>query len=193
MCAGAPGSRCSLQFPPIVKICENVLCVDVIIIVCVMWLNAQPIADSRLQIHSFEYSQWHLGWHFRKLKAQSSNVSFHRNVAKETLELELWAFENDSQSGISCTCTLDVVLHMCWIMVLHASYMCYKYIGRAVDSCTPDYRYVGCFVTCKIDVVLHMCWIMLLHVYWMCCTYVGRAVDSCTPHHMYVGCFVHVY
>jgi len=117
VCAGAPGSRCSLQFPPIVKICENVLCVDVIIIVCVMWLNAQaiadrvapryiaandtwgvvcvmwlnaqPIADSRLQIHSFEYSQWHLGWHFRKLKAQSSNVSFHRNVAKETLEL--WA------------------------------------------------------------------------------------------------------
>jgi len=92
-------------------------------------------------------------------------------------------------------------------MLSHVYWLCYIYIGRAVDSCTPDYRYVGCFVTCKIDVVLHMCWIMLLHVYWMCYTYIGRAVDSCkpdyiyigravdscTPHHMYVGCFVHVY
>jgi len=37
------------------------------------------------------YSQSHLGWHFRmlfqKLKAQSSNVSFHSNAAKETFEL----------------------------------------------------------------------------------------------------------
>jgi len=38
------------------------------------------------------YSQSHLGWHFRMLfqsKAQSSNVSFHWNVAKETFKL--WA------------------------------------------------------------------------------------------------------
>jgi len=55
----------------------------------------------------------HLGWHFRKsfskLKTQSSNVSFHWNVAKETFEL--WtlsfetgtAFENVTQSGIGST------------------------------------------------------------------------------------------
>jgi len=40
-----------------------------------------------------DYSRSHLGWHFRmmfqKLKAQSSNVSFHWNVAKQTFEL--WA------------------------------------------------------------------------------------------------------
>jgi len=35
-----------------------------------------------------------------KLKAQSSIVSFHWNVAKETFEL--WAFENVTPSGIGC-------------------------------------------------------------------------------------------
>jgi len=46
-----------------------------------------------LCIHT--YSQSHLGWHHKfsnavsKLKAQSSNVSFHWNVAKETFKL--WA------------------------------------------------------------------------------------------------------
>jgi len=34
----------------------------------------------------------HLGWHFSKLKAQSSNVSFHWNVAKETFELGALSF-----------------------------------------------------------------------------------------------------
>ena len=49
------------------------------------------------------YSQSHLGWHFRKLKAQSSNVSFATFQWKETFEL--WAssfetaFENAPQVG----------------------------------------------------------------------------------------------
>ena len=53
------------------------------------------------------YSQSHLGWHFRKLKAQSSKVSSTTFQWKETLEL--WAlsfetaFENVTPSGIGCT------------------------------------------------------------------------------------------
>jgi len=53
------------------------------------------------------YGQSHLGWHFRKLKAQSSNVSFATFQWKETLEL--WAlsferaFENVTPSGIGCS------------------------------------------------------------------------------------------
>jgi len=54
-----------------------------------------------------KYSQSHLGCHFRKLKAQSSNVSFTTFQWKETFEL--WAlsfetaFENVTPSGIGCT------------------------------------------------------------------------------------------
>ena len=53
------------------------------------------------------YSQSHLGWHFRKLKAQSYHVSFATFQWKETFEL--WAssfetaFENVTPSGIGCT------------------------------------------------------------------------------------------
>ena len=56
----------------------------------------------------WNYSQSHLGWHFRKLKTQSSNVSFATFQWKETFEL--WAlsfetaFENVTPSGIGCTC-----------------------------------------------------------------------------------------
>jgi len=55
-------------------------------------------------------SQSNLGWHFRKLKAQSSNVSFASSQWKETFEL--WAlsfetaFENVTPSGIGCTCII---------------------------------------------------------------------------------------
>ena len=57
--------------------------------------------------NSYSYSQSHLGWHFRKLKAQSSNVSFATFQWKETFEL--WAlsfetaFENVTPSGIGYT------------------------------------------------------------------------------------------
>ena len=37
-----------------------------------------------------------------KLEAQSLNVFFHWNVAKETFELWALSFENDTQSGIGC-------------------------------------------------------------------------------------------
>ena len=50
--------------------------------------NVSPLNDD-----CFYHSRSHLGWHFRmlfqKLIVQSSNVSFHWNVAKE--KFELWA------------------------------------------------------------------------------------------------------
>jgi len=60
-----------------------------------------------LQCRRDMYSQSHLECHFRKLKAQSSNVSFSTFRWKDTFEL--WAlslrtaFENVSPSGIICT------------------------------------------------------------------------------------------
>jgi len=62
------------------------------------------------------YSQSYLGWHFRKLKAQSSNVSFATFQRKETFEL--WAlsfetaFENVTPSGIGCT-SAHICVTMC--------------------------------------------------------------------------------
>ena len=68
-------------------------------------------------MYIYTYSQSHLGWHFRKLKAPSLNVSFATFQWKETFEL--WAlsfetpFENVTPSGIGCTymntCTYDGV------------------------------------------------------------------------------------
>jgi len=53
------------------------------------------------------YSQSHLGWHFWKFKAQSSNVSFATFQWKETFELWAFsfetAFENVTLSEIGCT------------------------------------------------------------------------------------------
>jgi len=62
------------------------------------------------------HNQSHLGWHFRKLKAQSSNVSFATFQWKETLEL--WAlsfetaFENVTPSGIGCTSFVCITWHL---------------------------------------------------------------------------------
>ena len=61
--------------------------------------HMQPIVEEvaqNLEIisknYSTKYSQSHLGWYFRKLKAQSSRVSFATFQWKETFELsfELW-------------------------------------------------------------------------------------------------------
>ena len=58
----------------------------------------------QVSVSKYNYSQSHLGWHFRKLKAQSSNVSFATFQWNETFEL--WAlsfetaFENVTPNGI---------------------------------------------------------------------------------------------
>jgi len=68
------------------------------------------------------YSQSHLGWHFRKLKAQSSNVTFATFQWKETFEL--WAlsfetaFENVTPSVIGCTSQMASTCYKMWRVYL---------------------------------------------------------------------------
>jgi len=85
-------------------------------------------------IYPIIYSQSHLGWHFRKLKAQSSNVSFATFQWKETFEL--WAlcfetsFENVTPSGIGCT----------WIHICRHTFKLRWYIRRASEYCSMQSR-----------------------------------------------------
>ena len=62
-----------------------------------------------VSVSKYNCSQSHLGWHFRNLKAQSSNVSFATFQWKETFELWALRFETPSEnvtpSGIGCTST----------------------------------------------------------------------------------------
>ena len=49
------------------------------------------------------YSESHVGWHFRKLKAQSSNISFATLQWQETFELWVSSFETTFEDVIGCT------------------------------------------------------------------------------------------
>jgi len=53
------------------------------------------------------YSQSYLGWNFRKLfrssKLKARTSLFTETWQKRRLSFELWAFENDTPSGIGCT------------------------------------------------------------------------------------------
>ena len=64
-----------------------------------------------------------------KLKAQSSNVSLHWNVAKETFELWVLsfetAFENDTPRGIGCN-----------VRRYHRKLRCRKWISLVVRKCS---------------------------------------------------------
>jgi hypothetical protein len=78
--------------------------------------------------YSFDiYSQSHLGWHFRKLKAQSSNTSFATFQWKETFDLWALSFEtaleNVTPSGIGCTST-----HFFWSR--HSHTQTYKQLSK---------------------------------------------------------------
>jgi len=94
--------------------------------------------SSTEKIHMIMYlfHQSHLRWHFRKLEAQSLNISFATFQLKETFEL--WAssfetaFENVTPSGIGCT--ISYVLYsvpraefICWT-VWFVEYVYYTYI-----------------------------------------------------------------
>ena len=106
----------------------------------------------------FRYSQSHLGRHFRKLKAQSSNVSFSTFQWKETFEL--WAlsfetaFENMTASGIGCTLQY---------IILHVQYITFFIIVHYMihSSCTVHYiLYSSCttyyiFCYCRHTGTLH--------------------------------------
>jgi len=73
------------------------------------------------------YSQSQLGWHFRKLKTQSSNVSFATFQWKEMFEL--WAlrfetaFENVTPSGISCIYIYVCMYHNIHVLILSDMYI----------------------------------------------------------------------
>ena len=86
------------------------------------------------------YSQSHLGWHFRKFKAQSSNVSFATFLWKQTFEL--WAlsfetaFENATPSGIGCTYTHTYLRCESRILEMRRSLGAFKSFLSVRDLCT---------------------------------------------------------
>jgi len=89
------------------------------------------------------YSQSHLDWHFRmrfqssKLKAQSSNVSFHWNIAKETFEL--WAL-----SFRKCHPKWDW-LYVC--VSIRPHHVCpMMYVCVSILSCVCVYVYVWAYI-----------------------------------------------
>jgi len=67
----------------------------------------------RLIYDCFYYSQSHLGWHFRVLfqssKLKTRTALFTETWQKRRSSFELWAFENDTPSGIGCTCIRNLV------------------------------------------------------------------------------------
>ena len=76
-----------------------------------------------------------------KLKAQSSNVSFHRNVrnvSKETFEL--WAFENDTPSWIGCTYTIEIVVVI--VPCAHQQQSLVASHCNTYNVCTYPYAYI---------------------------------------------------
>jgi len=83
---------------------------------------------------------------FSKLKAKSSNVSFHWNVAKETLEL--WAlsfetaFENVTPSEIGCT-YIYIYINICFhVFYIHVYIYIYIYINIWIYTCLYVYLYM---------------------------------------------------
>jgi len=90
-----------------------------------------------LYLYVYTYSQSQLGWHFRKLKAQSSNVSFATFQWKETFDL--WAlcfetaFENVTPSGIGSTYVH--INDMSHIWICHIAYI-YELVILIHKICT---------------------------------------------------------
>jgi len=103
--------------------------------------------------YKYIYSQSHLGWHFRKLKAQSSYVSFATFQCKETFEL--WAlsfetaFENVTPSRIGCTymsrqLTIQIHIHIC---LVNSQYK-YKYV---IYICLVNSQYCQLITVCLVN------------------------------------------
>jgi len=91
------------------------------------------------------YSQSHSRWRFRKLRAQSSNVSFATLQWKETFEL--WAlsferaFKNITACEIACIyrhvciCVCACVYAYVQVCMIHACMCAYMYFTRGVQVC----------------------------------------------------------
>jgi len=124
------------------------------------------------------YSQSHLGWHFRKLKAQSSNDSFVTFQWKEMLEL--WAlsfetaFENVTPSGIGCICTGGMSRVWCHMWMSHV--ICIQSMPRVTYEWVMSYVQEAC------------------HVYnvtyeWVVCL-LSHMNESC---HLYIYIYIWIY
>ena len=129
--------------------------------ICEGFMMSHGARDSETIDRSFDdeyiYSQSHLGWHFRKLKAQSSNVSFATFQWKETFEL--WAlsfetaFENVTPSGIGCiccTCTCMLWVSMCVRMCICVC----VYVCVCVCACINLYM-LSSHIICVIHWMYH--------------------------------------
>ena len=98
-----------------------------------------------------------------KLKAQSLNVSFHWNVAKETFEL--WAFENVTPSGIGCIYVFQKVLYRTYGWRVMSSKRCYT-----SSTCGTAARLIHLGDTSHLYVVIGIrhTWVSWFgHVLWL--------------------------
>jgi len=170
----------------------------------------------RLQmwLYLYEYSQSHLGWHFPKLKAQSSNVSFATFQWKETFEL--WAlsfetaFENVTPNGIGCLCIsvytcVFMHVHVCVYTCIRIKINCRQFPLAATFSCylqlvcmyiyTQIYTYLYTHIYTYIYAYVHTCiyWIVVFPWRVLClaifswCTHVYRHMDI----HLYIYTYMY--
>jgi len=121
-----------------------------------------------------------------KLKAQSSKVSFHWNVVKETFQL--WAFENDTLSGIGCTC-ID------WPWIRNLLFSTYWYVcQRNVLLCS-----VACWVYCSVSCMSHgrlkkRSRMNHVNCVWGTCVHVWQShIQQCCKQHNYNPVFTIVH
>jgi len=105
-----------------------------------------------IYIWKYMYSQSQLGWHFRML-FQSSKLKAWTSLFTETWQkrrsgFELWAFENDTPSGIGCTSDRT---HLYKELILHTGHI---YIKNSLcendtpsgNGCTYTYTYIYIYI-----------------------------------------------
>jgi len=132
----------------------------------------------RVLNYCFQYSQSHLGWHFRKLKARMSLLPHFTEKSCSSFET---AFENVTPNGIGCNKSKwNEIFHngMCDMSrshshVWHKSYICMTWL---IHMCDMNHSYVWhvsfIFVTLLIhtcDIVtwlIHMCDMIPSHVWY---------------------------
>jgi len=136
----------------------------------------------------FIYSRSHLGWHVRKLKAQSSNVSFTTFQWKETFEL--WAlssetaFENVTPSGIGCTIVSHTQMMSYKIVYTNLPHIYATHIMYYCDTFTSYvtyYRSYQCVAACCSVLQCVAVW----HIHILCHILSCHILDSWRIHMSY--------
>ena len=125
---------------------------------------------THVAIHA-RYSQSHLGWHFRNLKAQSSNVSFATFQWKE--RFELWAlsfetaFENVTPSGIGCNTHTTTSCNTPQYTTTHCALMEYlpdALVAQAHVACPQTLMHTHhCNTNTATHILQHLCYTVLQH------------------------------